>query len=583
MEIVPIELRINRFIGSTPATGVLAALDGGGVVQNLVAWDPVTGDVTHSAPVGTGANTRIHRYDRPLWVTNGAALNTYFMRSLTTTTGANALLIVNDGGFYQLGTENSTSTFWGTPPYEYTFSAPAGRGISLFVAGTGTLWRSSVAGGNVAYLPLTVTSTDQLTARLYIANAGPGGKTIALVSGDVNVSNSGVTLWNHTDGIKLALWTPGGLLTLPAGLTVASGTSAFQAMTATDVTVSIALRGPGNGAGFILARNAANTAHIDLLYMDASDIARIPRALILGAGLTATAANINGTTNAVLNLNGATGNAARVLFSINGSSMASWFVTTADTISMLNAAGSVVATFTAGALALTAGLNATTVTATARVIAPEIRTDTSSGSWSMVNSGGAGFFTANLSTFAITLQGALGVGVTPGYRFHVVHTVSDIVASLQNAHAASPYGMEIFFTAAAPNNASQYFIWSHDNSATRFLVYSNGGIHNYQANNVNLSDERLKTAIRPLGSWWDRWKRIEFVAFRYRDQSHADENIGVIAQQLRDVAPELVEEMNDKRRTLAVYTTDLYHAMGAVVQESQSRIERIEQRLASLN
>lgn len=50
---------------------------------------------------------------------------------------------------------------------------------------------------------LTVTTSDQTTSRLHLINTGTGGKNIALVAGDVNVDNSGVTLWNQTDGIKL--------------------------------------------------------------------------------------------------------------------------------------------------------------------------------------------------------------------------------------------------------------------------------------------------------------------------------------------------------------------------------------------
>ena len=73
-------------------------------------------------------------------------------------------------------------------------------------------------------------------------------------------------------------------------------TAGGQLVVASSITTP-ALYGPGNGSGFILARNAANTAYIDLLYMDSSDIARIPRSLTLNGGLTATSAVVNGTTS----------------------------------------------------------------------------------------------------------------------------------------------------------------------------------------------------------------------------------------------------------------------------------------------
>jgi hypothetical protein len=75
----------------------------------------------------------------------------------------------------------------------------------------------------------------------------------------------------------------------------------------------------------------------------------------------------------------------------------------------------------------------------------------------------------------------------------------------------------------------------------RFEVRSNGGIANFQANNVNLSDERTKKDIEPLESYWDKFKEIEIVKFKYKDQTHDDFNIGVIAQQVEAVAPEFVD------------------------------------------
>jgi hypothetical protein len=159
--------------------------------------------------------------------------------------------------------------------------------------------------------------------------------------------------------------------------------------------------------------------------------------------------------------------------------------------------------------------------------------------------------------------------------------------------SASPYGPYMRFSGAAPNNGTNYFLYFDDNAVSpRFVVYSNGGISNYQANNVNLSDERTKKDIAPLESYWDKFKAIEIVKFKYKDQTHDDYNIGVIAQQVEQVAPEFVDidgwdnkaqsgqdgnaNTNEQEPMKSIYTADLYHATIKVLQEAMAKIESLE-------
>ena len=117
---------------------------------------------------------------------------------------------------------------------------------------------------------------------------------------------------------------------------------------------------------------------------------------------------------------------------------------------------------------------------------------------------------------------------------------------------------------------------------------SNGGLANYQSNNANLSDERVKRDISPLSSMWDKFKAIEVVSFKYRDQAHTNDNIGVIAQQVESVAPEFVdnngfgETPEGEDPLKAIYTTDLYHASIKALQEAMTRIETLEAKVQTL-
>jgi hypothetical protein len=167
-----------------------------------------------------------------------------------------------------------------------------------------------------------------------------------------------------------------------------------------------------------------------------------------------------------------------------------------------------------------------------------------------------------------------------------------------NSASSNPYGPYIQFSQASPNDSVRYFLLCDDSTVTRFQVRSNGGIANYQANDVNLSDERTKKDIEPLESYWDKFKAIEIVKFKYKDQTHDDFNIGVIAQQVESVAPEFVDvdgwgskpELDEKGNEIvseeeplkSIYTADLHHATIKVLQEAMTKIEELQEQINKL-
>jgi len=156
-------------------------------------------------------------------------------------------------------------------------------------------------------------------------------------------------------------------------------------------------------------------------------------------------------------------------------------------------------------------------------------------------------------------------------------------------HAGTaPFGLTMQYSAASPNGASNWFMYCEDSSAQRFSVRSNGGVYNYSANNVNLSDISTKKDIILCESYWDKFKAIEIVKFKYIDQTHNDYNIGVIAQQVEQIAPEFIDienwaKPNEEEKILkAVYTEDLHHATIKVLQEAMAKIEELEAKVSAL-
>jgi hypothetical protein len=115
------------------------------------------------------------------------------------------------------------------------------------------------------------------------------------------------------------------------------------------------------------------------------------------------------------------------------------------------------------------------------------------------------------------------------------------VISNTTSTAANAFGVLIRYSASAPNTASNEFVNCLDTSGVKATIRSNGGIANYTANDVNLSDERVKKDIANLGSQWSCIKDWNLVEFRYKEQEeNTPKNYGVIAQQIQEHCPEVV-------------------------------------------
>jgi len=159
---------------------------------------------------------------------------------------------------------------------------------------------------------------------------------------------------------------------------------------------------------------------------------------------------------------------------------------------------------------------------------------------------------------------------------------------VRSTSTSSPNGINIRYTGTSVNGVNNQFIYCLEQSSLRFEVRSNGGIANYAANNSVLSDERMKKEILPLESYWNKFKNIEIVKYKYKDQTHDDFNIGLIAQQVELIAPEFVDTdgfgttPEDGIPLKTIYSTDLYHATIKVLQEAMIKIEELSAEITIL-
>ena len=191
-------------------------------------------------------------------------------------------------------------------------------------------------------------------------------------------------------------------------------------------------------------------------------------------------------------------------------------------------------------------------------------------------------------TGAATLSSTLAVGAVTATSA-ATHTFNSSVASfamnLNNTSGSSPNGLSVYYSSGVNGTGNPFLFCSDGASVERATIRSNGGLANFSANNVNLSDATVKSRIEPMGTQWDAWKKIEWMKFKYDDQTHDDWNYGYTAQNIESIYPELVDAWQPGKEdsTLkAVYSEDLKNINGSVLQEAQLRIEQLEARLAAL-
>ena len=140
---------------------------------------------------------------------------------------------------------------------------------------------------------------------------------------------------------------------------------------------------------------------------------------------------------------------------------------------------------------------------------------------------------------------------------------------------------EVYSTIATGYNT--YHVYA--NSGYRFYVNPNGGIYNYSANNVNLSDEREKKNIELLESQWDSLKQWSLKKFHYNADADSDnKKLGVIAQEVEAHNPEIISKFNVDETTtrMAVKEQQMMWMAIKALQEAQTRIESLEARIAAL-
>jgi hypothetical protein len=175
-----------------------------------------------------------------------------------------------------------------------------------------------------------------------------------------------------------------------------------------------------------------------------------------------------------------------------------------------------------------------------------------------------------------------------GSTHELRQSANNTTAEITNTHVSDPYGIYAGFTAASPDNNSNWFLRCDDSTATRCYIYSDGDLANHDGVYGTISDERLKQDITDASSQWNDLKAVRFRKYRMKTDVIADANapyqLGVIAQELAQTSPGLVDEHpnDDGTTTKTVKSSILLMKAAVALQEAMIRIETLEQRVMAL-
>ena len=137
------------------------------------------------------------------------------------------------------------------------------------------------------------------------------------------------------------------------------------------------------------------------------------------------------------------------------------------------------------------------------------------------------------------------------------------------------------------NNSDTYFdanvgdIYWRQGSSTRYIFHMNNATMTVYGTITQHSDIRLKENIITIDSALDKVKKLRGVYYNRKDIS-LGKQIGLIAQEVEDVVPEVVKTIDDDFKTKSIAYAQLNALLVEAIKEQQTIIDDLKSRLETL-
>jgi hypothetical protein len=160
--------------------------------------------------------------------------------------------------------------------------------------------------------------------------------------------------------------------------------------------------------------------------------------------------------------------------------------------------------------------------------------------------------------------------------------------------SATGYGISVTVNNDSSGTYRYFEGFSSSAAAQKIAIYTNGDVKNTNGVFAAFSDAKLKKDIVDAGSQWDDIKSLRVRKYRLKDDASKALQIGLIAQEVEQVSPGLVNESQDETRdedgnivltgevTKGVKYSILYMKAVKALQEAMTRIEQLEAKFAAL-
>jgi len=160
--------------------------------------------------------------------------------------------------------------------------------------------------------------------------------------------------------------------------------------------------------------------------------------------------------------------------------------------------------------------------------------------------------------------------------------------------SATGYGISVTVNNDSSGTYRYFEGYSSSAAAQKIAIYTNGDVKNTNGVFAAFSDAKLKKDIVDAGSQWDDIKSLRVRKYRLKDDETEALQIGLIAQEVEQVSPGLVNESPDETRdedgkivltgevTKGVKYSILYMKAVKALQEAMTRIEQLEAKVAAL-
>ena len=149
---------------------------------------------------------------------------------------------------------------------------------------------------------------------------------------------------------------------------------------------------------------------------------------------------------------------------------------------------------------------------------------------------------------------------------------SDGVAKLFIMQGAQGTGNTLFQNSGSTNNG-----FAFTNANGTLLTVSSSGDTTAAGNVTAYSDARLKTNVKTLENSLEKTLKLRGVSY----QKDGKDGVGVIAQEIREVLPEVVIEGDDQEKTLSVAYGNVVGLLIEAIKELNAKVEDLQKQLSN--